>query len=373
MDTTRHSVFAAAFIAASLSIGCAHTAPPATAVSPATGDTRDEKILRKLGEIESRIDKIDERSRTATPAAPAVAPPVVTPVPANPAAVVKAEETPPPPPLPLAPAQPELKPEAVKQNAIKATALLFAQDESGNLRMLCTATAFDRRGALYHFVSAAHCVAEDDTVHERVSVAPLSYFITFDEPDQKNFYEAKVIGAGYQHNGDDFAVLEVKLDITVPTVPLAAADPVLDEDIINVASPLGLGKQLYRGHVSMAKLNRPVIEGDINWKGAVLLQTSVGPGSSGSAAVSKHQKGIACFIVGMIGRGSPIVVAVPVSKFKKFWTEVQSDKYKHYKPGTGGAMKMSKSKMKAFMDRAYNGVEYRIASDEEIERLDKAE
>lgn len=363
MNTTgkRSHVFAAAFIAASLFTACAHTSEP-QATARATGvDTRDDKILRELGKMEGRLDGLESKiGKVQAPPPPSAAP----------VAPAKAEETPPEVVLPIAPPQPELKPEVVKQNAITATALLFAQDESGNLRMLCTATAFDRKGKIYKFVSAAHCVSEDDTVHERAAVAPLTYFITFDDPDKKNFFEAKVVAAGYMHRGDDFSVLEVQLDIDVPTVPLAAADPQLDEDVINVASPLGLGKQLFRGHVSMSMLKRPVIAEDINWKGAVLLQISVGPGSSGSAAVSKYQKGICAFIVGMIGRGSPIVVAIPVSKFKKFWTEVQQGKYKYYKPGTDiGSSAMSKARIERLIQRAQNGVVYRIATDDDLKQL----
>lgn len=218
----------------------------------------------------------------------------------------------------------------------KATALLYVQDERGTMFMMCTATAFEKKDDVYKFVSASHCLAQDDTTHDRVEVSQAEWFITFDDLDQKKFYPAKILAAGYQHNGDDFAVVEVKLDITVPTMSLAAADPSLGEDITNIASPGGLGKQLFRGHVSMEKLGRPLIEGDINWKGATLLQTISGPGSSGSAVVSIQQKGIVAFIVGRTS-GSPSVVAIPVSKFKKFWADVQAGSYKWYKLGAGAS------------------------------------
>lgn len=225
---------------------------------------------------------------------------------------------------------------ALEKEFRSATALLYVQDEQGGLSMMCTATAFEKKDSVYKFVSAAHCLAEDDTTHDRVQVSQAEWFITFDDPDQKKFYPAKILAAGYQHNGDDFAVVEVTLDITVPTMGMAKDDPSLGEDITNIASPGGLGKQLFRGHVSMEKLGRPLIEGEINWKGATLLQTLSGPGSSGSAVVSITQKGIVAFIVGRT-RGSPSIVAIPVSKFKKFWADVQADKYKWYKPGAGAS------------------------------------
>jgi hypothetical protein len=226
---------------------------------------------------------------------------------------------------------------ALERKVRSATALLYAQTEDGGFKMMCTATAFERSGKKYRFVTAAHCVASDDTTHERVDVEKTNWFITFDEPHNKNLVEAKVLAAGYQHRGDDFAVVEVELDKEVPTIPLAANDPVLGENISNFASPLGLGKQLFRGHVSMEVLDRPVVSGDINWKGATLLQMSSGPGSSGSAIISHRQKGIVAFLVGTITfRSSPNIVAIPVGKFRKFWTDVQAKKYRWYKAENDG-------------------------------------
>jgi len=223
--------------------------------------------------------------------------------------------------------------EPLENDFMNATTLLYGQDESGSMKMLCTATAFEREGKVYHFAAAAHCVSEDDTDHERVQMHQMSWFITFDDLKDKNFVSAKVLGVGYQHRGDDFAVFEVVIEKrAVPIMPLAE-NPHLGEVIVNIASPLGLGKQLFRGHVSMEHLNRPLIQDSINWKGAALLQMSVGPGSSGSAVVSLRQKGIVAFLVGELSqqRGSPNIVAIPVEKFKKFWTDVKAKKYKWYR------------------------------------------
>ncbi|HTK04766.1 MAG TPA: trypsin-like peptidase domain-containing protein [Candidatus Eisenbacteria bacterium] len=249
-----------------------------------------------------------------------------------------------------------------------ASGLLYAQTDDGGFRMMCTVTAFEKKDKKYHFVTAAHCVSDDDTQHERVDVAKTNWFITFDEPGNKSLIEAKVIGVGYQHRGDDFAVLEVDLAKDVPTMPLAANDPQLGENISNFASPLGLGKQLFRGHVSMEKLDRPVIEDSINWKGATLVQMSSGPGSSGSAIVSQHQKGIVAFLVGVIGaRGSQNIVTIPVGRFKKFWTEVQAGTYKWYKTDTESlaASASGTAKVKKLWSHIHTqGIVYHIEGDE---------
>jgi len=249
-----------------------------------------------------------------------------------------------------------------------ASGLLYAQTDDGGFRMMCTVTAFEKKDKKYHFVTAAHCVSDDDTQHERVDVAKTNWFITFDEPGNKSLIEAKVIGVGYQHRGDDFAVLEVDLAKDVPTIPLAANDPQLGENVSNFASPLGLGKQLFRGHVSMEKLDRPVIQDSINWKGATLVQMSSGPGSSGSAIVSQHQKGIVAFLVGTIGaRGSQNIVTIPVGRFKAFWKGVQDGTYKWYKPDTESmaAAASGTAKVKSLWNHIHvQGINYRIEGDE---------
>jgi len=249
----------------------------------------------------------------------------------------------------------------LEEKMMSATALLYGQLEDGSLKMFCTITAFEREKNVYKFVTAAHCVAEDDTVHDRVAAAQTNWYITFDEPDRKDFYPAKLVGAGYQHEGDDFAVLEVTLDRDVPTVALAANDPALGEDVSNIASPLGLGKQLFRGHISMKKLDRPVIDGDINWRGATLVQMSAGPGSSGSAVVGRDQKGIVAFLVGTIGsRGSSNIVCIPVSKFKKFWTDLQAGKYKWYKKDSAKGSTPKGAKTRDILQRLEKGITFEV-------------
>lgn len=234
-----------------------------------------------------------------------------------------------PKPVPAKAPDPEPDMNEMEVRFYQATALLFVQTMSGGMDFLCTATAFEKKGKMTHFVSAAHCAAEDNTAHGRVSVSKSNFFITFDDPEKKNFFAAKIIGAGYQHRGDDFLVLEAEPDHDVEIIPLADNDPAMGESISNVASPGGLGKQLFRGHITMEKLKRSLISGDINWKDTTLIQTLVGPGSSGSSVISLKQKGIVAFIVGMM-RSSPSVVSIPVSKFKAFWRDVQAKKYKWY-------------------------------------------
>jgi S1-C subfamily serine protease len=214
--------------------------------------------------------------------------------------------------------------------AYGATALLYSQSEDGGMHMRCTATAFEHDKDGYYFASAAHCVATDDVQHERVEVEKVSFFVTFDESTDKKFYPAKVVAVGYQHRGDDFSVLRVETKDSWPIVPLGdETKERVGAAIINVASPQGLGRQVFHGWITMLRVDRPIIEGDINWRGAILLQVESGPGSSGSAIVSVEQEAIVAFLVGHADQN---IFAVPVSKMKEFYEAVKAKKYKWYVP-----------------------------------------
>jgi hypothetical protein len=214
----------------------------------------------------------------------------------------------------------------------QSVGLLYEQDASGGMRMLCTTTAFENTGRVYQFVTAAHCVGKDDTTKER-SADPFktAFFITFDEvANEKQFFTATPIFVGYQSRGEDFAVFQVTAppNETWPVVALGDEKTITDgAPYWNIASPLGLGRQVFEGVISSVYLDRPLVEGDINWKGTLVLQQAgVNGGSSGSALISKDQHAIIGFLVGTIGQST--IVAIPVSRFKSVRIAVTAGKYK---------------------------------------------
>ena len=230
----------------------------------------------------------------------------------------------------------DLSEEQLKENILpKATAAFHLKTLSSDYLSNCTATIFEKDDKVYRLITAAHCVAKDDEVHKQVKVASAKWFINFDDEGTKLFAPAKVVAAGYQHRGDDFAVIEVEIKAlkgyTPPLVPLANQPPKLWEPVINIAFTYGLGKQGYGGHISLPKLDTPIEDDnkDINWQEVMLLQLEVGGGSSGSAVVSLKQKGIIGVIVGIV-KGKAI--AIPIERFKKFWAMSKEGKYKWFKP-----------------------------------------
>ena len=209
-----------------------------------------------------------------------------------------------------------------------ATALLYSQESDGGMKMRCTATAIEKKDAGYVFVTAAHCGCEDNTEEKTVSPEKTFFYITFDDPKEKKFNKAEVTGCGYRHRGDDFMLLQAAGTDKSTIIPLGTDPHVLDQ-VANVASPLGLGKQVFLGSISSSVLDRPVVDGDINWTGVVLLQMfGVNGGSSGSSVVCLDQKAICAFVVGAVGGTS--MTAMPVSRLKKLQAGIADGTYKYW-------------------------------------------
>lgn len=233
----------------------------------------------------------------------------------------------------LAPVTAQEKPDvSLTGLAVRAVALLYSQDAEGGMRMRCTATAFDKTRKGYKFISAAHCIGEDNRDKERAASGEnIPFFVTFDETKTvKKFHPASVEWVGYQHRGEDFAEFAVATEEQWAAIPLGdEKDLQAGAKIVNVASPLGLGIQVIGGTISSVFLDRPVVQGDINWKGSMLLSlATVGGGSSGSAVISEEQRAIVGFLVGTIGANN--IVAIPVSKFKAVRKAVEAGTYKYW-------------------------------------------
>lgn len=227
----------------------------------------------------------------------------------------------------------------------QATAQLFV-NEDGDKRFLCTATVFAKEGKITYLISAAHCAAEDDALSGHVNISKEDFFINFNDDLQAGpYYPITIVGAGYQHAGDDLLFLAAELDRDIEIIPLAENDATLGENITNVACPGGYGKQLFRGSVSLTKVLRNLVFNDINWTNNMFLQGEVGPGSSGSSVASVRQKAIVAIVVGRLSN-SPSVVTIPVSRAKSVWAQIRADTYPH---------KMSASSVKETKNGDTNG------------------
>lgn len=220
--------------------------------------------------------------------------------------------------------------EYVNKTFFPATVLLYSQDEHGGMNMRCTATAVPGAPAgKVEFVTAAHCACSDDTEKELARPEAHYFFVTSDEKGEKKFLAANLKGCSYRHKGTDIALFEVETADKYPLVAIGHDPEVLDP-VINVASPLGLGKQVFSGTVTSPMVDRELEVGSINWTRAVLVQVPGSDGgSSGSAIVCLHQKAICAFFVGT--DNDTTMVAMPVSRMIAFRDELAAGKYKYWK------------------------------------------
>ncbi|PIT88081.1 MAG: hypothetical protein COU29_03645 [Candidatus Magasanikbacteria bacterium CG10_big_fil_rev_8_21_14_0_10_36_32] len=219
----------------------------------------------------------------------------------------------------------------LENDAINATALLYFENKSGGMDFYCTATAFERVGHYYKFLTAAHCVSSDDTVNKMVRIKPGKWYINFDMPNNNEFHRANVLAAGYMSDGDDVAVLGAYLDDFNPIINLSQEDAVIGERIINIAGPRDLGKQLIRGNISQVTPGRGSFLSD-----RIMIQIHSGGGSSGSAIISQNKKAIVGVLVAGFGgffQMEPfydVTVAVPIGKFHRFWAAIKANNYEHF-------------------------------------------
>ncbi len=219
----------------------------------------------------------------------------------------------------------------IERKYYPATALLYSQTDEGQMKMRCTATAIPSDSSApkgtVTFVTASHCGCNEDTDKETSKPEKTFFFITSDTAGNKEFMDAKPIGCGYRHEGDDFMLLSVKTDKEFPLIKLGS-DPKMLEPVVNIGSPVGLGKQVFFGTVSSPILSRPVVIDDINWTDSVLLQMwGINGGSSGSAVVCLDQKAICAFIVGTIDKTN--IVALPVSRLISMRKELAAGTYQY--------------------------------------------
>ena len=212
------------------------------------------------------------------------------------------------------------------QHVYDSVVLLYGQDESGGMKMRCTATAYeqlaDKSG--YRFATASHCVSGKTEKEQKAQ----KYFVTTDEAGAKTFLSAVLIEAGDKTVGDDFAIFETKTTLQFTVTPLGDSDKLaLGDRVINIASPFGLGKQYFEGYMSNLKLDRPPLDaGSVQWSDVMLVEIGSAGGSSGSAIVSENQHAIVGFLVG--GTNSTIgAIIIPVSRFKAFEVAVKAGKY----------------------------------------------
>lgn len=227
----------------------------------------------------------------------------------------------------------------IKKDMIAATGQLVLFSD-GQWRGRCTTTAFERKQNLYRFITAAHCVANYNMATGRTVLKPNSaFFIFFENSKGMNvIHNAALLAVGDMDALEDFAILEAEINTRIPTVPIGQSDPEIGDKISLITNARINFMEFFSGQVSSEEV--PVnffTNTGQNLKGYFTLQglTDLGNamGASGSVIVSHRQNAIvgvltASFKNEQSGRA---IIAMPISKFKKFYEKFQRGEYKLHK------------------------------------------
>jgi hypothetical protein len=226
----------------------------------------------------------------------------------------------------------------LQETAYPSVYTLYIQQGDGGKKMVCTTTAFESKPIAkkmnrIRFLTAGHCVNKRKDPLQILfgggnSSVKHTYFIAQDdESREKTYFRVELVGSGGLEDGEDFAVFEAETLKTITTIPLGLDPPdSIDQPVINIANPMGLGTQVFRGNISRVFYDRHEGPSGSDWHGNMLIQVfGVNGGSSGSAVLCEKQRAICGIVVGTIGQTT--AVAVPISRFKSWYVDLSMPKF----------------------------------------------
>jgi len=208
----------------------------------------------------------------------------------------------------------------IEKNVFSATGKLITIKKDGK-RYGCTAFAYKRSNYVYRFITAAHCVASDDRENKKIKILSKSLIIYIENKSSKK-YKARVVAVGYKGINDDLAILEAKLDRHIPILALAEDKISHWQSYVNVSYPTSADGNLFYGYVDQ-----------LNYDGSEdILLKIIGVydprGASGSAIVDFYSGKVIAILVAMRADRQR-VIAIPISRFKRFEAKIMNGTYKY--------------------------------------------
>ena len=183
---------------------------------------------------------------------------------------------------------------------------LYAQEENGDMKFLCSATAVGRNEKDTIILSANHCLRKGvsylinfgDNKLRTIRVWKIPHYEVDKEKFPRRYNEPETDMALFLMPGDD-----------IPIVPLANGEsPVPGARVIMVGYPLGVAKIAYEGIVA-GKFDRL----GADFYGYLLLQIFGAPGSSGSSVINVDTGNVVGILVAAkLNPGLPVIFATPI-------------------------------------------------------------
>ena len=198
---------------------------------------------------------------------------------------------------------------------------LYAQEENGDMKFLCSATAVGRHEKSTIILSANHCLRKGvsylvnfgDNKLRSVRVWKIPHYEVDKEKFPRRYNEPETDMALFLMAGSD-----------IPIVPLANGEAqVTGARVVMVGFPLGVAKIAYEGIIA-GKFDRL----GADFYGYLLLQIFGAPGSSGSAVVSVDTGNVVGILVAAkVNPGLPVIFATPI-QYQDHLIQVAPDKVK---------------------------------------------
>src|SRR3989338_1846776 len=190
----------------------------------------------------------------------------------------------------------------------------------------CTAFPYRFENNKYYFVTAAHCVAEDDLNTKKVKILAKKVELDF---RLYPFYktkpvEAKIVAVGYKEVGDDFAILEVELSFNVALLKFSHKEAVVGECVLNVSYTKEAKGNIFYGTIS--QINKKSPQFIVNFD-----NINDAHGSSGSAIVSCESNEILGILVSQHTVDRRNIYYIKIDDFINFERQVRKGKYTYYK------------------------------------------
>jgi S1-C subfamily serine protease len=199
-----------------------------------------------------------------------------------------------------------------RSKANAATGALYGE-KNGIKDFYCSGEAFEKKGNAYLFVTAGHCVDDDDSWF---FPSKITFYVSFSEDEAGPFYEAIILKRSVV---DDIVILKIPAGSAVEAVPLGdenklfAGDPVFNCTFIFDSGRLNIFGQFIAARFPHLPIH---FEKFTRWHHAMPVNILVAPGSSGSPLFDEKQQAVIGMVVGYVPEAPTYCIAIPVSRIK---------------------------------------------------------
>jgi hypothetical protein len=197
-----------------------------------------------------------------------------------------------------------------ERNFMNATFALYVE-KYGEKHFTCSATAYEKIKGGYLLISAGHCIDGRDN---------LNFYVRTDVDDALPYMPVTVVKYALTETLD-FSILELDTKNKYPTIQIGSEEDLAVGDAIeNVSFALGIAKQFNNGYVATDLLhsNEETNSSAMWLLNHFLVEVDGGPGSSGSAIVSKEKHQIVGLLVSGISGEQVGHGIIPMSEFYAF-------------------------------------------------------